>query len=87
MMITIDKLGRMVLPKLVRDQFHIHSGDSIHAEIHNGTIVLTPFQNEGGLVQKKGLLVHHGAAPIDLDLISFIEDERNRHLTERVKGS
>lgn len=87
MTITIDKLGRMVLPKAFRDQFHIHSGDSLQAEIRNGSIVLTPLQNEGGLVRKKGLLVHHGAEPIELDIVSFIEDQRDQHLVDRGKGA
>jgi AbrB family looped-hinge helix DNA binding protein len=87
MTITIDKLGRMVLPKSFRDQFHIHPGDSLQAEIQGGSIVLSPLQNEGGLVRKKGLLVHHGTETIDLDLLSFMQRERDQHLTHRAKGS
>ncbi len=86
MTITIDKLGRMVLPKPFRDQFQIHPGDSLNAEVLNGSIVISPIQEGAGLIRKKGILVHHGSEVIDFDLQSFMESRRNQHLVEHVKG-
>lgn len=40
--ISIDKAGRMVLPKAIRDHLNLRAGSRMHAEITGDRIELTP---------------------------------------------
>jgi len=41
---------------------------------------------KGGLSEKRDCLCITDAEPIELDIISFIEDQRNQHFVDRGKG-
>ncbi|MFW5743322.1 MAG: AbrB/MazE/SpoVT family DNA-binding domain-containing protein [Spirochaetota bacterium] len=75
---TIDKGGRVVVPKKLRDQFHLLPGTEVEITADLDGIRVRPRGGEPSLIRKNGFLVHHGLEPADLDLVSFITAERDR---------
>jgi AbrB family looped-hinge helix DNA binding protein len=54
--LTIDKAGRVVIPKAVREELHLESGDSLEMESAGESITLRPVRGTGPLV----LVKEHG---------------------------
>jgi AbrB family looped-hinge helix DNA binding protein len=76
MNVTIDKLGRVVVPKTIRDRYHLVPGTALEMEVAEGVIRMVPVNSEPALVRKEGVLIHHGTGTSDLDIAAFIN--RNR---------
>jgi len=64
--VSIDKAGRMVLPRNVRRLFHLVAGDRLDLEILPDGIFLRSHSRQAPLVEEDGLLVHEGDAVGDL---------------------
>ena len=52
--LTIDKAGRVVLPKPVRDALQISPGDSLELESSEDHIVLRPARGRARMYKKQG---------------------------------
>jgi AbrB family looped-hinge helix DNA binding protein len=76
MTITIDGAGRIVVPKKVRDRLNLQPGAELEAEIKGDVLTLRNIRSEPSLIRKQGLLIHHGSEKSDLDLVRFMEGER-----------
>jgi AbrB family looped-hinge helix DNA binding protein len=76
MKITIDGTGRVVLPKSLRDRFHLVAGTELDVNAEADGISLRVVHQETSLVEKAGILVHHGAREVSLDVAEFINRER-----------
>lgn len=63
----VDRFGRIVIPKEIRDRHGLVPGDEIEIEETADTILLRPLSELPGLVEKQGLLVFRGRAIGDLD--------------------
>ena len=57
---TLDKFGRIVIPKEIRDYFNLRPGSQIRIEESEQTIILKPVVGEPNLHYKDGLLVFSG---------------------------
>lgn len=69
MEVTLDKFGRVVIPKVVRD--HLGLGAGAVLEIEEGEeegILLRPRRPEPDLIEEEGVLVFTGEPTADLDL-------------------
>lgn len=79
--VMIDRAGRMVLPKPVRDQFKLRTGSELELEIGQGAITLYPVDAGTPLKMEQGLYVHEGE-PADnlLDAVALDRDSRTRAL-------
>ncbi len=77
MTLKVDKAGRVILPKPVRDHFGLHAGS--HLEISETTegIVLKPSARTTSLVKEGSFLVHTGALPAGYDILKAIEEDRD----------
>ena len=60
MQTTIDRFGRIVLPKKLRDDFNLVPGSQIHIEVSGQEIILKPIHGEPDLRVKEGVLVFSG---------------------------
>lgn len=77
--IQIDKSGRVVLPKPVREQFNLVPGDKLHLSVEGNSIKLEPSDTGGKLVHKGSVLVFTGefAEPITTAKVEeLIQQER-----------
>lgn len=65
--LTLDKAGRVVLPKPVRDELQLRAGDSLELESSEDRIVLRPLRGGAGLHKKQGIWVFSTGEPISAE--------------------
>ncbi len=84
MTLTIDKAGRVVLPKPVRDRLGLRPGAELELQLEpDGELRLRAKRAEPALARVDGVLVHRGEASAGLDWDGLLErerDERSRAL-------
>lgn len=85
MIVTIDAAGRLVVPKSLREQFHLAPGCELEIEAAGEGIRLRKAGVEPALVRKHGILVHHGTARVALDVGQFVRDERAAHASRAAR--
>ena len=80
--LTIDKAGRVVIPKLLRDELHLAAGDSLQLESSGDAITLRPVQETAPLQKEQGFWVYRtGRSLKDLSIQDWIDkgrEERSR---------
>ncbi len=76
MEITVDRFGRIVLPKQLRDDLGLEPGSVVRAEERGKTIVLVPAGNDSPLREEGGVLVF-AASPAG-DVVGAVRQERSR---------
>ena len=60
MVTTLDKFGRLVIPKELREQLGITSETTLTIEEDGKRIIIEPIEREDALVERDGLLVFVG---------------------------
>lgn len=89
MTVTVDKSGRVLIPKAIRDRLGITPGTPLTVGVHDAgdgapTLELRPEATDDALTYVNGVLVHVGRLPPDFDTVEFIRqqrDERSRKLS------
>jgi len=66
MQMTLDRFGRMVLPKMIRDHFGLQPGDIIEAEEQSDAIVLRPVMSTDCTRHEGRALIFTGKATGDI---------------------
>jgi AbrB family looped-hinge helix DNA binding protein len=88
MSITIDRAGRIVVPKPLRDRFGLHPGTELEIEALADGLRLRALDTAPAFIEKDGVLVHHAAgAPIDLNVADFINQSRTGRSTSLAQPS
>ncbi len=77
MITAIDRAGRIVVPKSLRERFNLVAGTELEIEARGEFLQLSRTGAEPALVKKKGILVHHGGDRVNLDVAAFIRAERD----------
>jgi AbrB family looped-hinge helix DNA binding protein len=88
-MIQIDKAGRVVLPKPLREQFNLVAGDKLRLSVEGNSFKLEPTDGGGQLIRKGSVLVFTGgfAEPITTAKINeLIEQDRAGRISEGARG-
>jgi len=82
--ITLDKLGRIVLPKRVRDKLQLAAGDQLELDSVDDRITLRPLRGTAQLRKKRGVWVFRCGEPLStatveetVELVRRERDERN----------
>jgi AbrB family looped-hinge helix DNA binding protein len=76
--LILDKAGRLVLPRKLRETLHLTAGDALQLESEGDEITLRPVRPVAPLRKEKGIWVYHGersSASIP-DLIDRVREER-----------
>jgi len=81
MNVTLDKAGRVVLPKRLRQQLHLAPGDSLELESEGERVTLRPVRPQALLRKEYGVWVYQGE-PADLSIPDLIDREREKRLRE-----
>lgn len=86
--IQIDQAGRIVLPKRLRDRFHLRGGDTLAVEVRGETIELRPARSASRLERINGVLVFKGEIPLQAgeDLVAQSREERIDELMHGTKA-
>jgi AbrB family looped-hinge helix DNA binding protein len=61
---TIDKGGRIVIPKPLREELHLEPGDALELECAGEQITLRPVRGTGPLSKEHGVWVFHTGQPL-----------------------
>lgn len=77
----MDKAGRVVLPKSVRERLHLQAGALLEIEVREGHLELRPAEGRPALVKRDGWWIHQGVgAPA-----SSLEDGIGRQRADRLR--
>ena len=52
--VTIDRVGRVVLPKKLRDELHLSPGDILDVTLQGDQVTLRPRRSAGRVFQTRG---------------------------------
>ena len=83
---TLDKAGRVSLPKALRRELHLAAGDSLALENQGEQITLRPIRASMPIRKEDGLWVYLCGDRATISVRKLIEegrDERNRSILER----
>lgn len=83
MKLRLDKSGRVVLPKPLRQRMGLRAGTTFEATEAAGGVLLRPITRRPSLVENGGFLVHTGQTNRDFDwrqLSDDLEQERLRDI-------
>jgi AbrB family looped-hinge helix DNA binding protein len=83
MRLSLDKAGRIVLPKPLRDELHLEAGDELEIESSGEDITLRPVRGQAQLRKKHGVWVYNAGERLSAgtvnDTIRQIRRERDVH--------
>jgi AbrB family looped-hinge helix DNA binding protein len=62
--VTMDRAGRIVVPKALRDRFAVEPGQPLRAEVRDGRLEIEPQEVAAELVERDGILVITPTEPV-----------------------
>jgi AbrB family looped-hinge helix DNA binding protein len=80
MTLKIDKAGRVILPKPVRDRLGLHEGSDLEILETPEGVMLKPVEHRPSMVKKQGLWVHTGKLPAGFDIVQAIRNDREERI-------
>ena len=82
--LSMDRAGRVVLPKPVRDRLQLEPGESLELESFDDHIVLRPARANASLRKKRGVWVFRTAEPLAASVVEEtirkVRDDRDREV-------
>ncbi len=75
---TIDSVGRIVVPKPLRDALGLAAGSTVDISRYGAGLQLVPTGRTARLVEESGLLVATGETTIDDDVVFGLIDAARR---------
>jgi AbrB family looped-hinge helix DNA binding protein len=80
--VTIDKAGRVVIPKEIRDEVRLEAGAALVIESEGERVTLRPVDSRTPLCKERGVWVFHGRKALSLDeatrIVRGTRQERDR---------
>lgn len=62
--VTIDKAGRVVIPKALRDELRLQAGDTLELETEGERVTLRPVRSSTRLRKDRGVWVFRASHPV-----------------------
>ena len=84
--LTVDKVGRIVLPKPVRDKLLLAPGDELELESLDDRITLRPLRGTAQLRKKRGVWVFHCGVPLSASTVDETIEQVRRERDDRNLG-
>ena len=82
---TLDKFGRIVIPKRVREHLGLTPGTALEIEAIGEDVILKPVREEPHIRNKGGVLVFKGSATGDLlEAVKRHRKERSSTIAKRM---
>jgi AbrB family looped-hinge helix DNA binding protein len=80
MTLTIDKAGRVVLPKPLRDRMGLREGSSLEVVETGDGVILKPVESESYYVKEGNIMVYTGKLPPGYDILRAVEEDREERI-------
>ena len=80
MTLTMDKAGRVILPKPLRDRLGLHAGSNLDVVETADGIRLKPVEEEPLMVKEGDTLVFTGKLPPGYDILRAVDDMREERI-------
>ena len=85
--VTLDKAGRLVIPKVVRDELHLDAGDTLELEFEGQQVTLRPARSASALRKEKGVWVFRSGQKLAAATTDqVLRDQRNERDRENQGG-
>lgn len=82
MRVTLDKAGRVVLPKSLRDELHLAPGDMLDLTVEGEHVTMRPRRTAPPLQKERGIWVFRTGEPLTAtevsDTLHAIREQRGR---------
>jgi AbrB family looped-hinge helix DNA binding protein len=79
--LTLDRAGRIVIPKTLRDELRLQAGDALDLVCEGEQITLRPVRGTSPLTKERGVWVFRTGQPLSVettdDVVRRIRDERD----------
>lgn len=79
--LVIDKAGRVVIPKPLREELRLEPGDALEMESTGEQITLRPVRGTGPLTKEHGVWVFHSGQPLPAsatdEILDLLREERD----------
>jgi AbrB family looped-hinge helix DNA binding protein len=87
--VTLDRAGRVVLPKNLRDELHLSPGDTLDITVQGDEVKLRPRRSSSPLQKKRGVWVFSTGKPMTSDetgeALRDIREQRNHRNSGETK--
>jgi len=84
--LKLDKLGRIVLPKPVREKLQLSAGDQLELESTEDRITLRPVRGNAQLRKKRGVWVFHSGEPLSEVTVQQTVEQIRRERDDQNRG-
>jgi AbrB family looped-hinge helix DNA binding protein len=84
--LTVDKAGRVVLPKPVREELCLSAGDSLELESSEDHIVLRPVRGQAPMSKKMGIWVINAGERVSAAAVNRVMSRVRREREEAIIG-
>jgi AbrB family looped-hinge helix DNA binding protein len=85
MNLKIDRAGRIVLPKPIRQRLGLHPNSDIELVEQADGVLLRPLEQQSPMIKKDGRWVHTGQIDPTYDLSRLIDDVREERIRDLLK--
>jgi AbrB family looped-hinge helix DNA binding protein len=79
--LTLDRAGRLMIPRSLRQELHLGPGDKLQLESEGDQITLRPCRPEAVLKKEHGVWVYQGE-PANVSIPDLIDRQRQKRLRE-----
>ncbi len=77
---TLDRFGRVLIPKNIRSEIGISPGTQLEIEAHDEGLLLKPVHGEPNVTNKEGVLVF--SCTSTGDIVQSVQEQREERLDD-----
>lgn len=85
MNLKIDRAGRIVVPKPIRQRLGLHPNTEIELVEQADGVLLRPMEQKPSMIKRNGRWVHTGKIDPNYDLSKLIDDVREERIRDLLK--
>jgi AbrB family looped-hinge helix DNA binding protein len=85
--VTLDKAGRVVIPKFLRDELRLAPGDTLAMEFDGDMVTLRAIRSASVLRKKRGIWVFHGDRKISAAETDRVLDGLRQERDQEMRGA